>query len=49
MCRHFKETNIRPGGFSERVFVSDEHLKNVAYLKPENLTCEEATFYEPLG
>lgn len=49
MCRHFKETNIRPGGFSELVFVSDEHLKNVAYLKPENLTNEEASFYEPLG
>ena len=49
MCRHFKETNIRPGGFSELVFVSDEHLKNVAYLKPENLTEEEASFYEPLG
>lgn len=49
MCRHFKETNIRPGGFSEFVFVSDEHLKNVAYLKPENLTEEEASFYEPLG
>ena len=49
MCRHFKETNIRPGGFSELVFVSDEHLKNVAYLKPENLTEEESSFYEPLG
>ncbi len=49
MCRHFKETNIRPGGFSELVFVSDEHLKNVAYKKPENLTNEEASFYEPLG
>ena len=49
MCRHFKETNIRPGGFSELVFVSDEHLKNVAYLKPDNLTEEEASFYEPLG
>ena len=24
-------------------------LKNVAYLKPENLTNEEASFYEPLG
>lgn len=24
-------------------------MKNVAYLKPENLTCEEASFYEPLG
>ncbi len=49
MCRHFKETNIRPGGFSELVFVSEEHLKNVAYLKPQNLTDEEASFYEPLG
>lgn len=49
MCRHFKETNIRPGGFSELVFVSEEHLQNVAYLKPENLSNEEASFYEPLG
>jgi len=49
MCRHFKETNIKPGGFSEKVFVSEEHLKNVAYIKPENLTNAEASFYEPLG
>ncbi len=49
MCRHFKETNIRPGGFSELVYVSDEHLQNVAYLKPQNLTNIEASFYEPLG
>lgn len=49
MCRHFKETNIRPGGFSEMVFVSEEHLKNVAYLKPDNLSNEESSFYEPLG
>ena len=49
MCRHFKETNIKPGGFSEYVFVSEEHLKNVAYLKPKNLSNAEAAFYEPLG
>ncbi|MBR1460068.1 alcohol dehydrogenase catalytic domain-containing protein [bacterium] len=49
MCRHFKETNIKPGGFSEYVFVSEEHLKNVAYPKPQNLTDDEAAFYEPLG
>ena len=49
MCRHFKETNIKPGGFSELVFVSEEHLQNVAYIKPENLTNIEASFYEPLG
>ena len=49
MCRHFKETNIKPGGFSEYVFVSEEHLHNVAYLKPENLSNDEAAFYEPLA
>lgn len=49
MCRHFKQTNIKPGGFSEYAFVSEEHLQNVAYLKPENLTNDEAAFYEPLG
>lgn len=49
MCRHFKETNIKPGGFSEFVFVSEEHLQNVAFLKPENLSNDEAAFYEPLA
>src|SRR5574344_28384 len=27
MCKHFKSTNIVPGGFSEYVYLSDEHLK----------------------
>ena len=49
MCEHFKKTNIFPGGFSEKVFVSEENLKNVAYLVPENMTDEEISFYEPLG
>ncbi len=49
MCEHFKSTNIRPGGFSEYVYLSEEHLQNVAHLKPENLTEIEASFYEPLG
>ncbi len=49
MCEHFKKTNIIPGGFSEKVFVSEEHLKNVAYLIPNNMTEEEISFYEPLG
>lgn len=49
MCSHFKETNIKPGGFSEYVYLSEEHLKNVAHLKPENLDEIEASFYEPLG
>ncbi len=49
MCKHFKDTNLMPGGFSEYVYLSEEHLKNVAHLKPENLTDIEASFYEPLG
>lgn len=49
MCKHFKETNIFPGGFSEKVYLSEEHLKNVAYKVPENITDEEISFYEPLG
>ena len=49
MCHHFKETNIIPGGFSEKVYLSEEHLKNVAHIVPENLTDEEISFYEPLG
>ena len=49
MCQHFKETNILPGGFSEKVYLSEEHLKNVAYKIPGNITEEEISFYEPLG
>lgn len=49
MCEHFKATNIIPGGFSEYVYLSEEHLKNVAHLKPDNLSEIEASFYEPLG
>ena len=49
MCPHFKGTNIRPGGFSELVYLSEEHLEHVAHLLPENLTEVEGAFYEPLG
>lgn len=49
MCQHFKETNLEPGGFSEYVFLSEEHLQYVTHLKPKSLSDEEASFYEPLG
>lgn len=49
MCEHFKATNLKPGGFCERVYLSEEHLKNVAYKVPENIPNEVITFYEPLG
>ena len=49
MCEHFKSTNIVPGGFSEYIYLTEEHLENVAHIKPENLTDVEASYYEPLG
>lgn len=49
MCEHFKATNIVPGGFSEYIYLSEEHLKNVAVKIPKNLTEIEASFYEPLA
>ena len=49
MCNHFKDTNLIPGGFCERVYLSEEHLKNVAYKVPANFPNEVITFYEPLA
>lgn len=49
MCKHFKSTNIIPGGFSEYVYLSEEHLENVAQILPENMDEIEGSFYEPLG
>lgn len=49
MCKHFKETNIRPGGFSEYIFVSEEHLKNTVFNVEETLSDVEASFLEPLA
>lgn len=49
MCEHFKKTNIIPGGFSEYIYLSEEHLQNVVYKIPDNLSEIEASFYEPLG
>lgn len=49
MCEHFKLTNIIPGGFSEYIYLSEEHLQKVAYKIPANLSEVEASFYEPLG
>ena len=49
MCEHFKSTNIIPGGFSEYVYLSEEHLFNVTHKIPKNLSEQEVAFYEPLG
>ena len=31
------------------MFVSEEHLKNVAYRVPQGISDEDISFYEPLG
>ena len=49
MCRHFKETNIFPGGFAEYIYVSEEHLMNTVFNVNLNLSDIEASFLEPLG
>lgn len=49
MCRHFKATNIRPGGFAEYIYVSEEHLNNTVFKVPNHLTDIEASFLEPLA
>ena len=49
MCKQFKSTNIRPGGFSEYIFASELHLKNTTHKIPDNLSLIEASFMEPLG
>ncbi len=49
MCRHFKTTNIMPGGFSEYIFASEEHLNNTVFKIPQNMDEITASFLEPLG
>ncbi len=49
MCRHFKSTNIIPGGFSEYIYVSEEHLNNTVFNANLSLTSIEASFTEPLA
>ena len=49
MCRQFKETNIKPGGFAQYIFASELHLQNTVHKIPKELTEIEASFMEPLG
>ena len=49
MCQSFKQTNIKPGGFSEYIFASELHLKNTTHKIPKELSFVEASFMEPLG
>ena len=49
MCRHFKETNLDPGGFAEFLRIPAEHVEQTAFLVPKNLSDDEALFTEPLS
>ncbi len=49
MCRQFKETNIAPGGFSERVRVPALHVKHTAFKVPAGLDGVAASQMEPLA
>ncbi len=49
MCRHFKSTNIKPGGFSEFIYVTEEHLLNTVFKVNDDITDVEASYMEPLA
>ncbi len=49
MCKTFKKTNIKPGGFCEYLKVSEAHLKNTVCKVPENMSDIVASFTEPLA
>lgn len=49
MCRHFKQSNLYPGGFAEEVLVPAEHVKLTTLRLSDELTFEAASFTEPLA
>lgn len=49
MCEHFKKTNFVPGGFSEYVLLSQEHINHTTFKIPSHLPWQEAIFTEPLA
>lgn len=49
MCRIFKQSNLDPGGFAEYLRVPADHVRQTAFLVPEQLSDDEALFTEPLA
>jgi L-iditol 2-dehydrogenase len=49
MCRHFKETNLDPGGFAEFLRIPAEHVEQTAFRVPDHVDNEVALFTEPLS
>ena len=48
LCKTFKETNYRPGGFCEYFAASPRHTADTLIL-PDNVSFEEGTLIEPLA
>jgi len=49
MCRQFKSTNLNPGGFSQYIALTEDHLLHTAYKVPAGITPAEASCIEPLA
>lgn len=49
MCRQFKQTNLNPGGFSQYISLTEEHLKHTAFKVPTEVSSAEASCVEPLA
>lgn len=48
-CDTFKNSNLIPGGFAEKIFLSDWHLKHTVLKVPQNVSNLNASLMEPLG
>jgi L-iditol 2-dehydrogenase len=49
MCRQFKRTNLNPGGFSQYIALSADHLKHTTFKVPADISPAEASCVEPLA
>ncbi|MEA2015571.1 MAG: alcohol dehydrogenase catalytic domain-containing protein [Actinomycetota bacterium] len=49
MCRHFKDTNIYPGAFSQYIKLSKEHIDYTVFKIPSGSNLLEVLFMEPLA
>ena len=47
VCSNIKDR--MPGGFAEYVLVPESLVENGTYLLPDNVTCDQSTFIEPLA
>jgi len=49
MCRQFKTSNFNPGGFAEKIAISNLHLEQTAFILKDDITDAEGCLIEPLS